>query len=256
MSIKEFKCPNCGAPITFDPGLQEMLCPYCESTLNVEALQNLDKHLSEAHEPEPLEWGYGNTGWKDGEQDGLVVYSCRSCAGEIVADETLGATSCPFCDNPVVLTSKFSGSLRPDLVIPFKVGKKEAVEALKRHYLGKKLLPRVFKDQNHLEEVKGVYVPFWLFDAEMDADIEYKATKVRVWSDSQYRYKETSFFRNIRSGQIGFSKVPVDGSRAIDDLLTQSIEPFEMEEAVSFQTPYLAGYFANKLVRFSALPPS
>ncbi|MCK9524932.1 MAG: hypothetical protein M0R49_03295, partial [Limnochordia bacterium] len=110
----------------------------------------------------------------------------------------------------------------------------------------KKLLPQVFKDQNHLEEVKGVYVPFWLFDAETEADIEYEATRVRAWSDSQYRYRETSFFRNYRSGQIGFSRVPVDGSTVIDDLLTQSIEPFELADAVSFQTAYLAGYFANK----------
>lgn len=246
MSINEFKCPNCGAPIKFDPGSQEMLCPYCESTLNVEALQHLDEHLADARPPEPMKWGYGGDPWQDGEQEGMVVYSCRSCAGEIVADETLGATSCPFCDNPVVLTAKFSGTLRPDLVIPFKVGKEEAVAALKKHYLGKKLLPSVFKEQNHLEEIKGVYVPFWLFDAETDADIEYEATRIRAWSDSQYRYRETSFFRNFRSGQLDYSAVPVDGSKAIDDLLTQSIEPFQLDAAVPFRTAYLAGYFANK----------
>ena len=245
MSIVEFKCPNCGAPIQFDPGIQEMLCPYCESTLNVEALQALDEGL-EGEKPEPMKWGYGGQKWQRGEQEGLVVYSCRSCAGEIVADETLGATTCPFCDNPVVLTSKFAGTLRPDVVIPFKVGKAEAVAALKKHYLGKKLLPKVFQDQNHLGEVKGVYVPFWLFDADTDADMEYKATRVRVWSDRQYNYREVSHFRNFRSGQIGYSKVPVDGSRAIDDLLTQSIEPFELGEATPFKTAYLAGYFANK----------
>ncbi len=246
MSMNEFKCPNCGAPIKFDPGSQEMLCPYCESTLNIEALRHLDEHLGEAPDSKPMEWGYGGSRWQEREQDGMVVYSCRSCAGEIVADETLGATSCPFCDNPVVLTGKFSGSLRPDLVIPFKVTKEAAIAALKKHYLGKKLLPPVFKDQNHLEEVKGVYVPFWLFDAEMDADIEYEATRVRAWSDSKYRYRETSVFRNFRRGQLGFSAVPVDGSKAIDDLLTQSIEPFELDDAVSFRTPYLAGYFANR----------
>ena len=32
---------------------------------------------------------------------------------------------------------------------------------------GKCLLPKVFKDQNHIEEIKGIYVPFWLFDAEV-----------------------------------------------------------------------------------------
>ncbi|MGI6624692.1 MAG: hypothetical protein ACOX57_04710 [Limnochordia bacterium] len=244
VSMMEFKCPNCGAPIEFDPGIQEMRCPYCESTLNVEALQALDE--SQEEKPEPMAWGYEGSTWQEGEQAGLAVYSCRSCAGEIVADETLGATTCPFCDNPVVFAAKFSGTFRPDVVIPFKVSKAEAVAALKKHYLGKKLLPKVFQDENHLEEVKGVYVPFWLFEAETAADLEYKATKVRVWSDSQYNYRETSHFRIFRSGQIAFTHVPVDGSRAIDDRLTQSIEPYQMEEATSFKAPYLAGYFANK----------
>ncbi len=246
MSIQEFKCPNCGGPITFEPGIQEMLCPYCDSTLNVDALQYLDERLAEDQESEAMAWGYEGTSWQEGEAEGLVVYSCRSCGGEIVAEETLGATACPFCDNPVVLTSKFSSSLRPERVLPFQVTKEEAIAALKKHYLDKKLLPSVFKEENHLEEVKGVYVPFWLFDAEAEADMEYEGTKVRMWSDRNYRYTETSFFRSYRSGDIGFSAVPVDGSSAIDDRLTQSIEPFQVDQAVPFQMAYLSGFYANK----------
>jgi DNA-directed RNA polymerase subunit RPC12/RpoP len=246
VGLIEYKCPNCGGPITFAPKTQEMACPYCDSTLNVEVLLALDKDLDQVHESEPLNWGYLGNEWQTEEQEGMVVYSCRSCAGEIIADETLGATSCPFCDSPVVLSSKFSGSLRPDLIIPFQVTKEEAFAALKKHYLGKKLLPKVFQDQNHLEEVKGVYVPFWLFDAEVDANVEYNATKVRVWSDRDYKYSETSFFRVFRSGKLGFKAIPVDGSEVVDDFLMQSIEPFQLDAATKFQSPYLAGYFANK----------
>lgn len=79
-------------------------------------------------------------------------------------------------------------------MIPFKLDKKAAKDGLTRHLKGKRLLPKVFKDQNHIDEVKGVYVPFWLFDTEADADIRYRATKVRSWSDKDYNYTETSFF--------------------------------------------------------------
>lgn len=89
---------------------------------------------------------------------------------------------------------QFAGALRPDYVIPFKLDKKAAKAALAMHYGGKHLLPKVFKDQNHIDEVKGVYVPFWLFDADADAHVRYKATRVRTWSDSNYNYTETSFF--------------------------------------------------------------
>ena len=131
-------------------------------------------------------------------------------------------------------------------MIPFKLDKKAAKDGLTRHLKGKRLLPKVFKDQNHIDEVKGVYVPFWLFDTEADADIRYRATKVRSWSDKDYNYTETSFFMVGRSGSIGFTRVPVDGSTKMEDDLMESIEPFDFKEAVPFQTAYLAGYMADK----------
>lgn len=246
MDLLEYKCPNCGGAIGFDPAKQELLCPYCDSVISVEALKSMDEELQRAQENRPIDWGYEGEQWREGEQTGMVVYSCNSCSGEIIGDETLGATTCPFCGNAVVMTSKFAGTLRPDVVIPFKTSKKEALAALEKHYVGKRLLPRVFKDRNHLDEIKGVYVPFWLFDVDANAQIDYHATTVRFWSDSDYNYTETSAYRAYREGTIGFNRVPVDGSEAMDDTLMEAIEPFEMQEAVDFQTAYLAGYFANK----------
>ena len=107
--------------------------------------------------------------WQEGEADGLRSYVCKSCGGEIVGDENTAATSCPFCGNPVVMMGQFSGALKPDLVIPFKLDKKAAKEGLKKHLTGKRFLPKIFKDQNHIDEIKGIYVPFWLFDTDVDA---------------------------------------------------------------------------------------
>ena len=111
---------------------------------------------------------------------------------------------------------------------------------------GKRLLPKVFKSQNHIEEIKGVYVPFWLFDTDAKAKIRYRATTVRTWSDSEYDYTETSHFMVHRGGSIGFERVPVDGSSKMADDLMESIEPYNFEDAVDFQTAYLAGYMADK----------
>ncbi|MDR1272591.1 MAG: hypothetical protein LBK04_06380 [Clostridiales Family XIII bacterium] len=246
MALQEFRCPNCGGALSFEPGIQELLCPYCNSTINVEALEDYGSGLDDSQPDENINWSYDASSWEEGEQSGLCVYSCKSCGGEIVGDETLGATSCPFCGNPVVMASKFSGDLKPDIVIPFKNGKSQAIAALKQHYLGKRLLPKVFKDENHLDEVKGVYVPFWLFDADIDADMRYTAKSTNHWSDSKFNYTETSAYSVKRSGHLSFMQVPVDGSTVMDDTLMESIEPFHWEEAVDFQTAYLAGFFANK----------
>ena len=245
-ALQQYKCPCCDGAIEFDTDSQNMKCPYCDTEFEMETLVSYDEQLKN-EQSDNMNWDTtAGSEWEQGEADGLRVYSCKSCGGEIVGDETTAATSCPFCGNPVVMMGQFTGALKPDYVIPFKYDKKAAVEALKKHYGGKRLLPKVFAKQNHIEEVKGVYVPVWLFDADADANIRYKATRVRAWSDSNYRYTETSFYSVIRGGSIGFERVPVDGSTKMDDTLMESIEPFDFSGAVDFQTAYLAGYLADK----------
>ena len=131
-------------------------------------------------------------------------------------------------------------------MIPFQVDKNAAKEILQNHYKGKPLLPKVFKDQNHIEEVKGLYVPVWLFDTDANAYVQYRATRTRTWSDSEYNYTATDHYAVIRGGGIGFENVPVDGSTKMDDTLMESIEPFDISGAVPFKTAYLPGYLADK----------
>ena len=194
-----------------------------------------------------LEWELeGGREWHEGETEGMRVYSCKSCGGEIICDETAAATKCPYCGNPVVFMGQFKGDLRPDYVIPFKLDKKAAIEALKKHFKGKKLLPKVFSSEAHLDELKGIYVPFWLFDAQTESNIRYKGTQVRFWSDSKYNYTQTNHFSLIRGGLLDFERVPVDGSTKMADDLMESLEPYCFDDAVDFQTAYLAGYFADR----------
>ncbi|MDO4749056.1 MAG: hypothetical protein Q4A12_07780 [Eubacteriales bacterium] len=244
--IQEYKCPCCGGAIAFDSTAQKMKCPYCDSEFEMEVLKAYDEELNRTQE-ETTQWDtQAGSQWGEGETSGLGTYSCKSCGGEIVGDETTAATSCPYCGNPVVFMGQFSGDLKPDFVIPFKLDKKAAKEGLLKHYKGKPLLPKAFKDQNHIDEIKGIYVPFWLFDADADAHIRYKATRLRHWSDSNYSYTETSYFSVVRGGNVSFERVPVDGSSKMPDDLMESIEPYNFSEAVDFQTAYLAGYLADK----------
>ena len=223
-----------------------MKCPYCGQEFEMEALEAYDEALKEQPE-DKMEWDTAaGTQWEEGEAEGLQVYSCSSCGGEIVGDETVAATECPFCGNPVVIMGQLSGNLKPDLVVPFKLDKKAAIEALKKHYSGKPLLPKVFKDENRIKDVKGLYVPFWLFDADAEANVRYRATRIRTWSDSRFNYRELSHYAVTRAGTLAFADVPVDGSSKMDDTLMESIEPYNLSDAVDFQTAYLAGYLADK----------
>ena len=224
-----------------------MKCPYCDTVFSLEALSAYDEELK-GEKADDISWQTPDETWAENEYvaEGMKLYVCESCGGEVVAEETTAAMRCPWCDNPIVMKGNVAGTLLPDYVLPFKLDKENAKEKLRSHFSGKKFLPAVFKDENHIDEIKGIYVPFWLFDADADADIRYRGTKTRSWISGKYQCTETSYYSLNRSGTIGFDNVPVDGSQKMEDELMESLEPFDCSELVDFQTAYLSGYLADK----------
>lgn len=244
-TLLEYKCPACGGALAFDPNEQKLKCPYCDTEFETELLQQL-KNAEQQESREDMSWQQADSCYDENEAKNLTSYVCQSCGGELVTDVNTAATSCPYCGNPVVMSQNVTGDLRPDCIIPFKLDKQAAMDALKKHLSGKILLPKVFKDENHIREIKGVYVPFWLYDAQSVGDARYHTTRVRTWSDSRYFYTETSHYRVSRAGSLGFSGVPVDGSSKMADDLMESLEPFDLSQAEPFQSPFLAGYYADR----------
>lgn len=240
--IEDFKCPNCGGAVSFQPDVQKLKCPYCNAEFDVGAAQAAAQSIGDDN----IQWqSIPNNTFSEEDSD-VVTYVCNSCGGSILCEKNTVATSCPYCDSPVVMSENVAGILKPDYVIPFKLTKEQAKEALKNHLSKKFFMPKIFKQENHLDEIKALYVPFWLFDTDADGKIRYRATRTRVWSDKDYTYTETSFFLCYREGSIAFERVPVDASEKVANDLTESLEPFDMNEAVPFETAYLAGFLADK----------
>jgi hypothetical protein len=159
---------------------------------------------------------------------------------------TTAATSCPYCGNPTVVPGRFSGTLRPNYIIPFKMDKEAAIVALRHHYRGKPFLPGSFRKDNHLQEIKGIYVPFWLFDGEADADITFHTTRSHMHREGDYEVTVTEHYDVRRAGKVTFEKIPVDASTKMPDDHMDSIEPYDYTELCPFSTAYLPGYLADK----------
>lgn len=246
MALQEYRCPCCGGSIEFNSTVGKMKCPYCDSEFEMDSLKDIDQAL-DSEEPESMKWAdYEGQSWGGEDMEGMASYHCKSCGAEIITAETTGASSCPYCGNPIVMMQAFAGTLKPEFIIPFKLDKEAAKVALTKHFQGKKLLPSAFSSQNHIDEVNGVYVPFWLFNSGASANIRYKATKVERWSDNDYNYKETKYYTVVRDGSLFFENIPVDGSKKMDDDLMDSLEPFDFKEEKEFMTAYLSGYLADK----------
>lgn len=243
-SVLEYKCPNCASDIKFDSGSQKFKCESCDAEFSEQELNEI--HDFEENFGEGSEFKWESEKETGEEMSGMNEYVCQSCAAHLAVDETTAAGECPYCGSPVIMNGQLSGMNAPDCVIPFKLDKKAAGEALKAFCKGKPLLPSNFVNDNKIKEMKGVYVPFWLFDCDADANIVYDATKVRHWSDSNYNYTETRHYNVYRSGSIGFANIPVDGSSKMDDAYMDGIEPYNYGDMTDFNPGYLLGYMADK----------
>jgi len=248
VTIDEYKCPNCAGAVKFDSSVQKMKCPYCDAEFETSVIEEYQKNAAaEAQAKDSFKWtDEAIKTWKEDELDGLSTGSCPSCGAELVGDQNTVAMVCPCCGNAQIVSKRLGGMLKPNYVIPFKLDKKAAVEALKDFCKGKRLLPDFFAEHNHINRIQGLYVPFWLFDAKASGNIRYKATKVKYWMDSNYNYIKTDYYSVIRDGAINFEKVPVDGSEKMDDDYMDSVEPFYYADLKDFHSTFLAGYAAEK----------
>ena len=261
--VTNYQCPSCTGPLHFSGSSGKLECEYCGTAFDVaeiealyaekeakaaEAQQAAEKKAAEAERPgEESDWDLSGLSDDWGaDADGMRAYSCPSCGAELICDASTAATSCPYCGNPSVVPGQFSGTLRPDFVIPFKLNKKEAIAALKQHYNKKPFLPKSFSRENHLQEIRGIYVPFWLFDGEAEGDAQYAATRSRTYRSGDQEITETEHYQVYRAGSVTFEKVPVDASSKMPDDHMDSIEPFDYGEIKPFSTAYLPGYLADR----------
>ena len=264
--ITNYQCPACTGPLHYSESLGKLKCDYCgteyevaeieamyakKEEKSVEAQKKAEKETEQKKQQQAkaAEEGWDTSDISDNwgkDAAGMKSYNCPSCGAELICDETTAATSCPYCGNPTVVPGQFSGVLKPDYVIPFKVSKKEAIEKLKMHYKGRPYLPKSFKDDNHIEEIQGVYVPFWMFDGKASGEASYKATTSKVYEKGDEEITETRHYEVSRAGSIGFEKIPVDASSKMPDDHMDSIEPYDYSGLKEFSTAYLPGFLADK----------
>lgn len=243
-NVLEYKCPCCNAPLVFGANVQKLTCEYCDNTFDLETVMAYNQQPENG---EQFQWEEASqSDWSQEEAEHLQVFQCPACGGELVTDENTAASFCPYCENPAILPARLAGGLKPDAILPFQTQKKDAQEALLRLCRGKVLLPKGFADEQRLEKITGIYVPFWLYDCDAQVDATYQATRVHRWSDAKFDYVKTEHFRLTRQAEGQFSGIPMDGSSKMEDSFMESIEPFDYDQLEDFQMGYLSGFLADK----------
>ena len=247
----KYQCPTCGGPVHFDANKQMIVCDYCEEEFTkedftVKANERAENAPKEPEPSTPIDWKKEGIIKEHETTEEQVGFHCSSCGAEVVADATLAATECMYCGNPIVLTDKVSGLVKPDYILPFKIDKATAEKMLVSFYRKKILLPSAFREQNRVKKIAGMYVPFWLFSGKGDGWIEYHGEKTHKSREGDYEITTTDHYNINRAGTVDFTNIPVDASEKMEDNYMDGLEPYNYDEMTEFDPSYMAGYFADK----------
>lgn len=245
MAIISYKCPNCGGDLSFDPELQKLKCEYCLSSFDKEEIETLTaKHTYDTPGKEIIEDDSDSAYYNI--QGSANLYTCPSCGAEVVTEPNTSATTCYYCHNPIVFTKQLSDEFKPSKVIPFQKSKDQALESFLGWCGHKKFLPDDFSSPRQLENIAGLYVPYWLVDCDTCGYMRGTGKKIRSWTQGDYRYTKTDIYSVSRAASMSFSYLPHDASSKADDKVMESIAPFNYDDLKDFSYSYLSGFMSEK----------
>lgn len=237
MNVSDYKCLSCSAKLRFDPQTQKWVCDYCGSSYTKKELDKAygtDDNLKNETETEITS------------EANYSCYNCPNCGAEIIMDETTTATFCIYCGSNAIVKNKLKGKFNPSKIIPFKTTKDDAIDAFKKYKKGKLFIPDEFTDPYNIEKISGIYVPFFIYDCDVDSELYIKATRIKHWSDFSYNYTKTDYYNLYRKASVHFENIPVDGATKFPDDIMNSIEPFNYDDLQDFSPSYLSGFLSER----------
>lgn len=211
-----FKCKNCGGNVVFNPEKGKMCCPNCDGIDSQEKVT--------------------------GEQS---LERCINCGAPLTVSEFTSAKRCEHCGSYIVFDERVQGEYQPHLMIPFAVSKNKAKEIMKSCFKKKVFAPSNFLSEKMLNKLEGIYVPFFLYDMDVDASFSGQGVKVRTWTSGDTEYTERSYYDVRREMDAAFSKIPVDASKDMDDSLMDLMEPYDYKVLQDFKEDYMSGFYSE-----------
>lgn len=262
--VIHYKCPNCGADMAFDSQTGMLRCDSCGRTDNIEEMAGGNKSSggTVSHDMDDTDHEAANSAFDYDYEDSPVdndtknhptfhedeatQYNCKNCGAVLITDAVTTATTCSFCGAGIILGDRLTGTLAPAKVIPFTINKAQAQEAFQKWCKKGLLTPKGFMNADRIKNITGLYVPFWLYDINGRGEVEATCTRVRTYTRGDYIYTETKYYHVYRKVDLNYLRVPCDASKKMSDTLMDKLEPYDYHNLKVFNTPYLAGYIAEK----------
>ena len=238
-----YKCPNCGSGLIFSPEKQLFQCEYCRSEFTEAELENQTPPTpasAPATETLPQKTDAASA------EERIALFTCPSCGGEIIGDETTAATSCIYCHNPVIMSGQLSGNWKPDAIIPFAFDRDDVKKRLIAWAKSHMFIESGFIGEASMDHLQGIYYPFWVVDGKVRGRMRATGVNVRTWRSGDTRYTETTRYDIRREGDFDFSDMELKAVSKQAARMVDGIYPFQAAKALDFSMPYLSGFLAER----------
>jgi hypothetical protein len=241
-------CAACGAQAEWNPAKQMLVCPFC----GTEAPYDLDKDTGKVQEIDLVkalrEMPEEMRGWQAERRS----VQCQSCKAVMVYDPARVGQNCEFCGSPALVAyEEIKSPIRPQSLLPFKVPETQIRESMRRWYASKWFAPGALKRKAMVDQIKGLYIPYWTFDAKVHCPWEAEAGHYYYVNESVRDNQGRTQVKQVRKvrweyaqGEIDhfFDDEPVPGTHGVDLGLLKGVEPFPTSELVPYDTGYLSGH--------------
>ncbi|HLX27308.1 MAG TPA: TFIIB-type zinc ribbon-containing protein [Casimicrobiaceae bacterium] len=246
----KFACPACGGEAVWNPAKGKLICPFCgtESPAKIDTSGTIVEHdLVAALRAIPD----ASRGW----QMAATQVRCQSCNAISVLDASRQAQSCPFCGSAqLVPYSETKAAFRPEAVLPFAVSENVARDGIRAWYGRLWLAPSALVRRALTDTVRGVYLPYWTFDAQVEADWtaeagHYYYETQTVFVNGQPRTQQVQRIRwEPAAGHVShfFDDDLVCASVGVQLSLVRGIEPFPTHDAKPYDPAYLSGWIVER----------
>lgn len=241
-----YKCKDCGGELAFDPTSGKLKCKFCDRLYDVSEYEDDSDHLNNQPQDAQKSGFDKTTDGTTAEKEDMVVYQCPHCGAEVVTDKTTAATSCIFCDTPLVIQEQVTGKFTPEFIIPFEKDKKEVGEIYEKYIRSRPFHRKEFSFRNVIDQIRPVYLPYWIYDIRIDGSISGTGEITRTMTTPDYIVTTHNVFAFQREGNMGFERIPVIASSRTPRSSVEAIEPYNYENLKEFNSGYLPGFIAER----------
>ena len=237
IETETFICENCGGLVRFNISKQKFACESCGG--------ECDKHSASDEKIVKHNFnGYLEREKRTVPFEGMAIVTCQRCGMEISFEEKQIAATCPMCDSTQVATIKQHAGVPPDGIVPFKIDKREAQERFRVWVKSRWFAPNDFKKRYGEGGLKGMYLPFWTYDASVSASYTGRGGRNRVVMSGNRQRIVTDWWPVSGVVRQSFDDVQVCASSSRDNI--EGILPYgTVHSTKSFSAGYLAGYYAE-----------